>query len=61
MVSQYGYIAALMQSGRLLREQFFNPTKFHRALGTKFQIILTGQPQTDPEDPIWAQPFHFDF
>jgi len=28
MVAEYGYIVALMESGRLLRQQFFRPNKF---------------------------------
>lgn len=61
MVAEFGYIVALMQSGRVLREQFFNPSRMHRALGTKYQIILTGEPQRDIRDPIWAKPFNFEF
>jgi hypothetical protein len=61
MVAEFGYIVALMRSGLILREQFFNPTRFHKALGTKFQMILTGEPQFLRDDPVWSYPFHFRF
>ena len=61
MVSEFGYIVALMQSGRLLREQFFTPSKFVKGLGTKYQAIFMGAPHTDPSDPVWANPFAFHF
>jgi len=53
MVAEFGYIVALMQSGLLLREQFFNPSKYQQGLGTKFRAIFTGAPHTDPNDPVW--------
>lgn len=59
MVAEFGYIVSLMQSGRLLREQFFTPSKFVKGLGTKYQAIFTGAPHTDPDDPVWATPFAF--
>jgi hypothetical protein len=61
MVAEFGYIVALMPSGRLLREQFFTPSKFVKGLGTKYQAIFTGAPHTDPNDPVWANPFAFHF
>jgi hypothetical protein len=51
MVAEFGYIVALMRSGLTSREQIFNPAKFHKALGTKSQVILTGQPQVDVNGP----------
>ncbi|MCC8976466.1 HNH endonuclease [Bradyrhizobium brasilense] len=61
MVAEFGYAVALMQSGRLLREQFFNPRKFHKQLGTRYQIVLVGSPATDPEHQVWSKPFGFHF
>jgi hypothetical protein len=61
MVAEYGYIIALMPSGRLLREQFFNPHRFHRSLGTRYQVLLAGTPFTDAEVGIWSKPFSFAF
>jgi hypothetical protein len=60
MVASYGYIVALTRSGLILREQFFNPNKLHKALGPRSRIIYAGEPQTDPNDPIWANPFRFE-
>jgi hypothetical protein len=59
MVAEYGYIIALMESGLLLREQFFRPQKFHPKLGPRFQILLGGVPPTNPDDKIWTSPFGF--
>lgn len=61
LVAEFGYSVALMQSGKLLREQFFNPHKFLRHLGTRFQIVLMGEPFTDPNAPNWVNPFAFQF
>jgi hypothetical protein len=61
MVAEYGYIVALMPSGRLLREQFFNPNQFHRSLGTRYQVLLAGAPFTEAKDGIWTKPFSFKF
>jgi hypothetical protein len=67
MVAEFGYIVALMRSGLLLREQFFNPTRFHKALRTRFQVIFTGQPvfagqpPVAVDHPVWARPFTFKF
>lgn len=38
MVAEFGYIVASMKSGLLLREQFFNPYKYHRDLGARHKI-----------------------
>jgi hypothetical protein len=59
MVAEFGYVVALMPSGLALREQFFNPNRFRKGLGTKFKAIFFGSPHTDPNDPIWASPFRF--
>jgi hypothetical protein len=60
MVAKYGYIVTLMQSGLILREQFFNPRTLHNRLGTRSRAIFMGDPHTDPSDPIWADPFRFE-
>lgn len=59
MVAEFGYVVTLMQSGLALREQFFNPTRFRKGLGTKFKAIFMGSPHKDPNDPIWTNPFRF--
>jgi hypothetical protein len=61
MVSEFGYIITLMRSGLLLRQQFFNPNKFHKALGTRYQLILTGEATFDKASPVWKRPFSFKF
>jgi hypothetical protein len=61
MVAEYGYIIALMQSGLLLREQFFNPHKFRPTLGTRYQMLLVGPPATSTEAGVWTKPFSFSF
>ncbi len=59
MVAEFGYVVTLMQSGLALREQFFNPTRFRKGLGTKFKAIFMGSPHKHPHDPIWTNPFRF--
>ncbi|MGM4926006.1 hypothetical protein AB8A31_24105 [Tardiphaga sp. 804_B3_N1_9] len=59
MVEEFGYITTLMKSGLLLREQFFNPHRFHRNLGSRYQILLSGAPATTVDDPTWSKPFTF--
>jgi hypothetical protein len=61
MVAEYGYIIALMESGLLLRQQFFNPDRFDRSLGTRYQVLLAGQPFTEADALIWRNPFSFKF
>jgi hypothetical protein len=61
MVEKFGYIVALMESGLLLREQFFNPHHFHRQLGTRYQVILTGAAFTAAKQSVWDTPFTFSF
>jgi hypothetical protein len=61
LVAEFGYIITLMQSGLLLREQFFNPHKFHRSLGSRFQMVLVGSPFTSAEESVWSNPFAFKF
>jgi hypothetical protein len=61
MVAEYGYIITLMPSGRLLREQFFNPDRFHRMLGTRYQVLLAGAPFKDADVRVWRKPFAFQF
>jgi hypothetical protein len=61
MVAEYGYIVALMESGRLLRQQFFRPNKFHPKLGSRYQVLLAGERFTSPSDGVWTAPFSFAF
>jgi hypothetical protein len=59
MVAEFGYGVVLMQSGLLMREQFFQPLKFHSMLGTRHQILLGGTPPTSPDEKVWSKPFSF--
>jgi hypothetical protein len=61
MVMKFGYQVALMASGRLMREQFFLPLRFHQNLPLRSQLILTGQmPEYDENNlDIWKNPFKF--
>jgi hypothetical protein len=61
MVSEFGYLIALMRSGLLMREQFFMPNKFHRSLGLRHQMILGGPMLTSADARIWTSPFSFSF
>ena len=61
MVAEFGFKITLMDSGRLLREQFFRPRKFHPSLDSRHQIILGGQPATSPGEKVWAKPFSFTY
>lgn len=62
MVAEFGFIVTLMPSGRLMREQFFMPRKFHRALPVNCQMILAGRvPIESPGAPLWSKPFSFGF
>jgi hypothetical protein len=59
MVSEFGYIVALMESGLLLRNSSSNPRKFRPALGSRFQIVLVGSPPTAADEEAWNNPFSF--
>ena len=61
MVMKFGYQVALMGSGRLMRGQFFQPSKFHRDLPSRSQLVLVGQLPEYDEDylDIWKNPFKF--
>jgi hypothetical protein len=59
MVAEFGFKIALMESGLLMREQFFRPRKFHPALALRHQLILGGQPPVSPEERFWRRPFSF--
>jgi hypothetical protein len=61
MVTEFGYVVALMRSGLLVREQFFRPTRFHPALPLRSQMLLGGGLVTSPDAPMWAKPFSFGF
>lgn len=61
MVAEFGYVVALTRSGLLMREQFFMPMKFHRALPLRSQMLLGGGLITSPDAPIWEKPFSFGF
>lgn len=62
MVSHYGYQVALIESGLLLRKQFFSPQKFSNDLPTRFQMVLFGDKPTIREASdidSWRNPFSF--
>jgi hypothetical protein len=61
MVAEFGFKITLMDSGRLLREQFFRPRKFHPSLDSRHHIILGGQPGTSPGEKVWSKPFAFTY
>ena len=62
MVAEFGYVIALMESGLLMRRQFFSPTKFLSTLPLRSQMILGGSlPVTLPDARMWANPFSFAF
>jgi hypothetical protein len=61
MVAEFGYVVVLMRSGLLMREQFFNPNKYHHALGLRHQMLLGGAPFTEPDERVWTNPFSFSF
>lgn len=62
MVAEFGYIVTLMPSGRLMREQFFNPKKYHPAMPDRCQMILGGSlPVKMPDARMWSNPFFFSF
>ena len=61
MVAEFGYVIALMESGLLLREQFFNPGKFHPNLPLRHQMFLAGMPFTEADSAVWSNPFSFKF
>lgn len=60
MVAEFGYAVVLMQSGALMRRQFFSPHKYHRQLPARYQMLLSGA-LPGPESRMWAQPFSFTF
>jgi hypothetical protein len=61
MVAEFGYVVVLMQSGLLMREQFFMQNKFHPMLPTRSQMLLSGGPVTASDATIWCKPFSFGF
>jgi hypothetical protein len=61
MVAEFGYAVVLMQSGLLMRRQFFNPHKYLPDLPLRYQMVLGGKLPTAPENPMWSKPFSFTF
>jgi hypothetical protein len=61
MVAEFGYVVALMKSGLLMREQFFSPNQYHRALPLRHQMLLGGAMPTAPGERVWTTPFSFSF
>lgn len=51
MVLEFGYQVALTPSGLLMRQQFFLPSKFHRDMPVRSQMVLAAPPlQYDESD-----------
>jgi hypothetical protein len=51
-----------MQSGLLMRQQFFMPYKYHRALPLRHQMLLGHDTSiTSPDARMWSNPFSFGF
>jgi hypothetical protein len=58
MVAEFGYVVVLMQSGVIMRRQFFSPDKYHRDLPLRHQMLLGGT-VPGPRSRMWAKPFSF--
>lgn len=59
LFKQYGYRVALIQSGLLVRNQFFNPHRFTKHLPVTSQMVLCGDPHTQygPDTHgFWSDP-----
>jgi hypothetical protein len=62
LVAEFGYQIALLPSGLLMREQFFNPHNFRPAIPITSQILLGHAVSLiEPNLPMWAKPFSFSF
>lgn len=61
MVAEFGYVVVLMRSGLLIREQFFQPYKFHRDLPLRSQILFGGSMPDAADHQMWSKPFSFGF
>ena len=61
MILEFGYQVVLTANGLLMREQFFLPSKFHRNLPLRSQIILAAPPPEydKSHSKIWPHPFSF--
>jgi hypothetical protein len=59
MVAEFGYVITLMQSGVLMREQFFSPDRFRRELPIRSQMILGATINFPPDAPAWSKLFSF--
>lgn len=61
MVREFGYQVALTPSGLLMRQQFFLPSKFHRDMPLRSQMIFAAPPPEYEEShlKIWSNPFNF--
>lgn len=59
MVSEFGYRVVLSRSGKLMREQFFSPFKYHRNLPDINRVLMLGGIDTSLDNPMWAKPFFF--
>ncbi len=62
MVQEFGYSVVLMQSGLIMRHQFFQPRKFHPSLPVMCQVLMNSAPMAYNTNNIelWTKPFHFE-
>ena len=62
LFAQYGYKIVLMDSGPLLRQQFFLPNHCHALMPPRARILLSDQPPAyAPCVDFWSNPFRFEF
>jgi hypothetical protein len=59
MVSEYGYRVVLMQSGSLMRRQFFEPSRYLPELPLPCRILLIGGLDPSIDNRMWLTPFAF--
>jgi hypothetical protein len=63
MVSEFGYRVVYIESGHLMRRQFFHPHKFLQGYPDSCQMMIAGERYSYPSAPssAWATPFTFLF
>jgi hypothetical protein len=61
MVFKFGYQVALIPSGRLMRKQFFSPSRFLPDMPTRCKMVLAAPPISYGDDNLdfWLNPFSF--
>jgi hypothetical protein len=64
LFEQYGYQITLVQSGLVMRQQFFYPNNFLKSVPGKCQMVLVGAPDlkySEESKRYWSPPFKFTF